>query len=111
MKSPIKYPSGQTHTEVYVPMGPARLQQRWCHQMIDEFREQDDEISSFNADFYKRRLLKEFYRKEYYENQGWDFTFRMLHITVVEIGPWARTYHAWIGNGQKVTIKLEKASA
>ena len=123
IKSPIKYPSGKDHPEVYVPMGNARYQQRWCHQMLDELESCIAVYRSLELDkamnksidlmkFYKKKLLKELYRKEYYEEKGWDFTFRVFNITVIEIGPWMRTYHAWVGvKGQKFTIQLPRVKA
>lgn len=133
IKSPIKYPSGEDHPEVYIPMGNARYQQWWCHQMIDQYDEwiawkselitrmickeaitSNDPIQEAKAirSFYKKKLLKELYRKEYYEGMGWDFTFRVFNITVVEIGPWMRTYHGWVGvKGEKFTIQLPRVKA
>lgn len=112
VQSPIKYPSGKEHTEIYVPMGKARFQQWWCHQMLDHymhFARSDDYTRYYSL--YKK-LMKELYRKEYYEKQGWNFTFKIMWITVVEIGPWVRTYHAWIGvYGEKITIQLPKVKA
>ena len=112
MRSPIEYPSGQDHAEVYVPVGSALYQQWWCHQMLDHYMNYARSDDSTRYYGLYKKLLKEFYRKEYYEKQGWDFTFKLMWLTVVEIGPWVRTYHAWIGiSGEKVTIQLPKVKA
>lgn len=96
--------------EVYVPMGNARFQKWWCHAMIKQYRAQED--GEYLATFHKKKLLKELYRKEYYEERGWNFTFRIFNVTVVEIGPWVRIYHRWVGlYGEKVTKKLPKVRA
>lgn len=106
--NPIEYPPGEKHTELFVPEGTARFQQWWCHQMIDEHYADDN----WNVYLLYKKLLKELYRKEYYEQNGWNFRFRMFRIAVVELGPWVRTYHAWTGvYGKKITIQLPKVRA
>jgi hypothetical protein len=93
--------------EVYVPMGSARFQQRWCHTMLNMYRNTEDPGYSFYP-LYKK-ILTELYRKEYYEKNGWNFTFRLFRITVVEIGLWVRTYHRWTNlYGEKETVRLPK---
>jgi hypothetical protein len=112
IQNPIEYPSGEAQFELYVPMGPARFQQWWCHQMLAYYLHDDDSADSARNYGLSKKLLKELYRKEYYETNGWDFKFRMFGVTVVELGPWVRTYHAWVGvYGDKVTIKLLRVLA
>lgn len=80
-------------TCVYIPEAHARKQQWWCHTIIDYYEKNNADKAV--RSFYKK-LLKELYRKEYYEQHGWEdkFVFFVcLGVIVVECNETARIYH------------------